>query len=141
MAEIADEELKDLQDKAASADALQAQLEEKQTAITEAETTVAQTRDAVALATQTVRTALITANPAIPEDLIKGDTIEALNESVTSATAIANRLAEAAAAQGKGALGFLQGGGTTRQPANTEGMTSLQKVVHGIQYESEKHLA
>lgn len=141
MPEITDEELKDLQDQAASAAALREQLANQQAEITQADAAVSEARDAVASATETVRTALIAANPAIPEDLIKGETIAALQDSVSTATAIANRLADAAAAQGKGDLGFLRGGGTTRQPANTEGMTPLQKVVHGIQHESDQHLA
>lgn len=149
MADIPDEELAQLREKAASAESLEERLTQQQAdtqtaqaAVQEAQTTVNEAKEAVTSATATVRTALVAANPAIPEELIKGDTIAALNESVSTATAIANRLAEAAeAARGKGALGFPLGGGGTRQPASTAGMTPLQKVVHGIQHESDQHLA
>lgn len=148
MPEISDEALAELEAKAATADTLQTQLTQQQadaqaaeTAAQDAQASVTEAREAVATATAVTREALIAANPAIPADLIKGDNIDALKESVATATAIATRLADAAAAQGKGALGFLLGGGGTRLPANTEGMTPLQKVVHGIQHEADQHLA
>lgn len=137
MPEITDEELADLRAKAAQVDALQGK-------VAEADATAAALAQAQAdahTATEAARAAIITANPTIPADLIKGDTIQQIQESLATAQTIALRLAEAAAATPKTPLGFTLGGGNIRQQADTAGLSPMQKVLYGLQHERGQHTA
>jgi hypothetical protein len=121
MPEITDEDLAALQAKAALADQLAPQVEHLTAQVAETEPLRAQVRDA----TEAARAAIIAANPTIPADLIKGESITDINQSLAAAQAIANRLAEAA---GKGPLGFPTGG-TQRQPAAApEGIHGAERI-------------
>ena len=125
MAEIDDAELEALREKAASADALATQLAEQTTATEQAKADV----DA---ATLSVRNALVAANPHIPEDLIQGETIQAIEASLAVANTIHNRLAEAAAAAPKAPIGFVTGG-TQRQAAQApEGIRGIERIRYGL---------
>jgi len=140
MAEITDEELLAFREQAARVEQLASQIELLTSQAAEAETT----RDAlsgaqaeVRQATDAARAAIIAANPTIPADLITGDSITQINQSLAAAQAIAARLQEAA---GKGPLGFATGG-TQRQPVDTSALTPHQKIVWGLQNEKDQHLA
>ena len=128
MADIDDAELADLRAKAASADALQAKA-------TEAEAATAALSQAQAdahTATEAARAAMIIANPHIPADLIKGDNIHQIQESVSNAQAIALRLAELAAAAPKAPLGFLAGGSQRQPAAAPEGIRGIERIRFGL---------
>ena len=118
MPEITDEDLAALQAQAARVDTLAAELDELKT-------TNAGSQAEVRQATDAARAAIIAANPAIPADLIQGDSIAQIEQSLAAAQAIANRLTELA---GKQPLGF-HTGGTQRQPATVpEGITGAERI-------------
>jgi len=137
MPEITDQELADLRAKAAQVDTLQAKAAEAEAATN----ALSHAQTEAHAATEAARAAIIAANPTIPGDLIKGDTIQQIQESVATAQAIALRLAEAAAATPKPALGFALGGGAARQQADTAGLSPQQKVLYGLQHERDQHVA
>ena len=137
MPEITDEELADQRAKAAQTDALQAKAAEA-AAATEA---LSHAQADAHAATEAARTALIASNPTIPADLIRGDTIQQIQESLATAQAIALRLAEVAATTPKTPLGFTLGGGAIRQQADTAGLSPMRKVLYGLQHERGQHTA
>jgi len=132
MPEITDEDLAALQAQAAKVEGLAAQIQTLNAQAAEAETARTALSGAQAearQATEAARAAIIAANPTIPADLIKGDTIAQINDSLTAAQAIAARLAEAA---GKGPLGFPTGG-NIRQPATApEGIRGAERIRWGL---------
>jgi hypothetical protein len=143
MTEIADEELAALQAKAALADQLGPQVEQLTAQAAEAETTknaLAEAQTNAREATEAARSAIIAANPLIPADLITGDSIGQINQSLAAAQAIVNRLAEAAKAAPRQPFGFPMGG-AQRQPPDTANMTPHQKIAWGIEHEREQHSA
>ena len=125
MPEITDEELAAFQaqaTRAGKADQLAAELDELKT-------TNAGSQAEVRQATDAARAAIIAANPAIPADLIQGETIAQIEQSLAAAQAIANRITELA---GKGPLGFPTGG-TQRQPATApEGIRGAERIRWGL---------
>jgi len=125
MAEIDDAELQALREKAASADTLATQLADQATATEQAKADI----DA---ATLSVRNALVAANPHIPEDLIQGETIQAIETSLAVANTIHNRLAEAAAAAPKPQLGFVTGGTSRQAAAAPEGIRGIERIRYGL---------
>jgi hypothetical protein len=128
MAEIDDAELQALRDKAASADALQAKASEAEAATA----ALAQAQADAHTATEAARAAMIIANPHIPADLIQGETIQAIEASLAAATAIANRLAEAAATAPKAPLGFVTGGTQRLATAAPEGIRGIERIRFGL---------
>jgi FKBP-type peptidyl-prolyl cis-trans isomerase (trigger factor) len=121
MPEITDEELTAFQAQAAKVEGLAAQIETLTAQAAEVDTA----RNEVRQATDAARAAIIAANPAIPADLIQGESIAQIEQSLATAQAIANRLTELA---GKGPLGFPTGG-TQRQPASApEGIRSAERI-------------
>jgi hypothetical protein len=128
MPEITDEELATLQAQAArgaQADELAAEVERLTPLANELEAARNETTQATAAA----RAAIIAANPTIPADLIQGDSIGQIEQSLANAQAIANRLAEA---QGRPPLGFPTGG-TVRQPATVpEGVSGSERIRWGL---------
>jgi len=143
MTEIADEELSALRDQAAKVDAMAAQIEALNAGAAEAETAknalaAAQTNEREA--TEAARSAIIAANPLIPADLITGDSIGQINQSLAAAQAIVNRLTEAAKAAPRQPFGFPMGG-AQRQPPDTASMSPHQKIAWGIEHERDQHVA
>ena len=141
MAEINDEELQALRDQAAQAAQLTTQVETLTAQAAEAETTksaLAEAQANIGQATEAARAAIIAANPLIPADLIKGDSIAQINDSLAAAQAIVARLAEASKAGPKYTMGFFTGG-NQRPPIDTSGMTPAQKIAYGLANEREQH--
>ena len=71
------------------------------------------------------------ANPTIPQDIIAGDTIEAIDASVEKATAIAESVRDSLEAQAKEAR--IPAGAPTRGEISLEGLTPREKITAGIQ--------
>jgi hypothetical protein len=125
MAEIDDTALADLTARAAAADAAIA----------------AATADAASLATgvASYRDRVAAMHPTIPADVIAGDTFDAVDAAVASATRIADAAVAAAAAVRPVAVPPVAAAaapptsaGAPPAPADTSGMSPLQKVQAGL---------
>ena len=75
--------------------------------------------------------AVRTANPAIPQDIIAGDTIEDIDASLAKATTIAESVRANLEAQAKEAK--VPAGAPTRGEISLEGLTPREKIAAGIQ--------
>jgi len=71
------------------------------------------------------------ANPAIPQDIIAGDTIEDIDASLAKATTIAESVKSSLEAQAKEAK--VPAGAPTRGEISLEGLTPREKIAAGIQ--------
>ena len=71
------------------------------------------------------------ANPTIPQDIIAGDTIEAVDASLAKATTIAESVKASLEAQAKEAK--VPAGAPPRTEISLEGLTPREKIAAGIQ--------
>jgi len=71
------------------------------------------------------------ANPAIPQDIIAGDTIEDIDASLAKATSIAESVRARLEAQAKETK--VPAGAPTRAEISVEGLTPREKIAAGIQ--------
>jgi len=77
----------------------------------------------LASAVESYKVALAKANPAIPQELLAGETIEAVDSSLESATALVDKIKAALAAEAK-----VPPGSPTRSGPNLEGLTGEAKI-------------
>jgi len=111
-----------------------ASLAEKDARIAELEATAAelgQVREAHAQAIAKYLDAVRAANPAIPRDIIAGETIEEIDASVEKAKAIADAVRQNLEAQAKEAR--VPAGAPTRGEISLEGLSPREKIAAGIQ--------
>ena len=79
------------------------------------------------------------ANPAIPQDIIAGATIEDIDASLAKATTIAESVKANLEAQAKEAR--VPAGAPTRGEISLEGLTPREKIAAGIQQNKVQHSA
>lgn len=77
------------------------------------------------------RTVLIKENPDILPDLIKGESIEALDRSLTAAREITDRIKAKFEAQR--AAERIPCGAPVRTPPDVETLSSHEKIIHGLE--------
>ena len=77
----------------------------------------------LATAVESYKAALAKANPSIPQELLAGDTIEAVDSALESATALVDKIKAALAAEAK-----VLPGAPTRSGPNLEGLTGEAKI-------------
>jgi len=114
--------------------AAEASLVEKDARIAELEATAAelsQVKEAHAQAIAKYLDAVRLANPAIPRDIIAGETIEEIDASVEKAKAIADAVRQNLEAQAKEAR--VPAGAPARGEISLEGLTPREKIAAGIQ--------
>ena len=114
--------------------AAQAALAEKDARIAELEATAAelgQVKEARDQAVAKYLDAVRVANPAIPRDIIAGETIEEIDASVEKARAIADAVRANLEAQAKEAR--VPAGAPTRGTISLEGLSPREKIAAGIQ--------
>jgi hypothetical protein len=77
------------------------------------------------------RTVLIKENPDILADLINGESIEALDRSLTAAMDITDKIK--AKLEDQRAAERIPGGAPVRTAPDTETMSSHEKIIHGLE--------
>jgi len=92
---------------------------------------LAQVKEANAQAMAKYLDAVRLANPTIPEDIIAGDTIEAIDASVEKAQSIASAVRQSLGAEAKEAR--VPAGAPPRGEISLEGLTPREKIAAGIQ--------
>ena len=110
---------------------LQASLSEAKTGSEAAAAELASTREAKDVAVAKYLGAVRVANPAIPQDIIAGDTIEDIDASLAKATTIVEsvkKVMEAEASRVK-----VPAGAPTRGEISLEGLSPREKIAAGIQ--------
>jgi chromosome segregation ATPase len=91
---------------------------------------LAQTKEACTKAVAKYLDAVRTSNPAIPKDVIVGQTIEEIDASLKSAQSIATAITANLAAHAKEAK--VPAGAPTRGEISTEGLSPREKIAAGI---------
>ena len=110
---------------------LQASLSEAKTGSEAAAAELASTREANTQAVAKYLDVVRLANPAIPQDIIAGDTIEDIDASLAKATTIAESVRANLEAQAKEAR--VPAGAPTRGEISLEGLSPREKIAAGIQ--------
>jgi hypothetical protein len=111
--------------------ALEASLSEAKTGSEAAAAELAQVKEAHGQAVAKYLDAVRLANPAIPQDIITGDTIEDIDASLAKATTIAESVKANLEAQAKEAK--VPAGAPPRTEISLEGLTPREKIAAGIQ--------
>ena len=110
---------------------LEASLSEAKSGFESTTTELSQVKEANAQAVAKSLGAVRLANPAIPQDIIAGDTIEDIDASLAKATTIAESVKANLEAQAKEAK--VPAGAPTRGEISLEGLTPREKIAAGIQ--------
>jgi hypothetical protein len=110
---------------------LQASLSEVSQASEAAAAELAQVKEVNAQAVVKYLDVVRLANPTIPQDIIAGDTIEAIDASVEKALYIANAVKASLEAQAREAR--VPAGAPARGEISLEGLTPREKIAAGIQ--------
>jgi hypothetical protein len=111
--------------------ALEAELSEAKTGSEAAATELAQVKEAHGQAVSKYLDAVRLANPAIPQDIIAGDTIEDIDASLAKAATIAESVRANLEAQAKETR--VPAGAPPRGEISLEGLTPREKIAAGIQ--------
>jgi predicted nucleic acid-binding Zn-ribbon protein len=115
---------------------LQAQLSEARSGFESTTAELAQVKEAHAQAASKYLDAVRLANPTIPQDIIAGDNIEAIDASVQKAAAIATAVKANLEAQAKEAR--VPAGAPPRGEISLEGLSPREKIAAGIQQGSQR---
>jgi len=110
---------------------LEAELSEANQASEAAAAELAQVKEAHGQAVAKYLGAVRLANPAIPQDIIAGDTIEEIEASLAKATSIAESVRASLEAQAKEAR--VPAGAPPRGEISLEGLSPREKIAAGIQ--------
>ena len=111
--------------------ALESSLSEAKQGSEAAAVELSQVKEANAQAVAKYLDAIRLANPPIPQDIIAGDTIEAIDASVEKAQSIANAVRQSLEAQAKEAK--VPAGAPARGEISVEGLSPREKIAAGIQ--------
>ena len=111
--------------------ALEAELSEAKQGSEAAAAELAQVREANSQAVAKYLDAVRAANSTIPQDIIAGDTIEEIDDSLAKATTIAESVKASLEAQAKEAK--VPAGAPTRGEISLEGLSPREKIAAGIQ--------
>jgi uncharacterized coiled-coil protein SlyX len=98
--------------------------------MTELEEKLAVTNDSLAEAVNSYRNMIIQANPDIVEELISGDTIESLNESLEKARSLIGRVRQGL--ETEIALARVPAGAPERRPPDLSALSLREKIQYAI---------
>lgn len=132
--ELPEETLKEM---AAVAEAVATTTEVEQAA--EAERLAAVERELEAQRAQTraslgrYREALLAAEPALPPELVSGETLEELEESLAAARRAVAQIRERLSAESEADIRGFPVGAPERRGPSMEGMTSAEKIAYGLE--------
>lgn len=113
------------------------ELETKEARITELEQAVTETNEkltninnALSQAVASYRALVVQANPDVPEELITGDTIEAIDSSLENAKTLISKVREGIAAET--AAGKVPAGAPPRTPIDLSALSPREKIHYAI---------
>lgn len=98
--------------------------------LSEMEQAVAKSDRMLAQAVTSYRTAVVKANLGIPEELVTGGTVEEVDASVVTATALVNKVKQGLAAEM--ATTRVPAGAPERTPVNLEALSPREKIQYAI---------
>ena len=96
----------------------------------ESEQKLAETSDALTQAVSSYKARVIEANPEIPADLIVGDTIEAIDNSLESAKSLISKVREGLESEIK--MVRIPAGAPPRVPIDLSALSPREKIQYGI---------
>ena len=111
-----------------SEDALE--IERLTTLVTEKDSEISGLKQQVEIAVSRYRDALIAGAPDLPEELVRGNTIEELARSVESAKKIVEKVASRIEARAPEAR--VPSGAPARRPADVSGLSPREKILYAI---------
>ena len=111
-----------------SEDALE--IERLTTLVTEKDSEISGLKQQVEIAVSRYRDALIAGAPDLPEELVRGKTIEELDRSVKSAKKIVEKVASRIEARAPEAR--VPSGAPARRPADVSGLSPREKILYAI---------
>ena len=111
-----------------SEDALE--IERLTTLVTEKDSEISGLKQQVEIAVSRYRDALIAGAPDLPEELVRGNTIEELDRSVESAKKIVEKVASRIEARAPEAR--VPSGAPARRPADVSGLSPREKILYAI---------
>ena len=111
-----------------SEDALE--IERLTTLVTEKDSEISGLKQQVEIAVSRYRDALIAGAPDLPEELVRGNTIEEVDRSVESAKKIVEKVASRIEARAPEAR--VPSGAPARRPADVSGLSPREKILYAI---------
>ena len=103
---------------------------ELQTAVVEAEHTAADLKKSLAGAVAAYREQIIRGNPGVLAELISGENIEEIDESLKKAMALIEKVKQEV--EEEAARTRVPGGATTRKPADLSALSAREKIQYAI---------
>ena len=97
---------------------------------TELEQKLAELADSLAQAVSSYRALVVQANPGVPEELITGDSIEAIDKSVAAAQTLVEKVKKELEAEIAGAR--VPAGAPLRTPADLSALSPQEKIQYAI---------
>ncbi|MBN1862760.1 MAG: hypothetical protein JW790_03875 [Dehalococcoidales bacterium] len=110
-----------------SAQARTAELEE---ALSQAETALKASREALSEAVAGYRAQVVAANPEIPEEMISGGSIEAVDRSLAEAKSLISRVKQGLEAEVQASR--VPAGAPQRTPLDLSALSSREKIQYGV---------
>ena len=105
-------------------------VEELQTAVAEAKCTAAELKESLAGAVAAYREQIIRGNPGVLADLISGENIEEIDESLKQATALIEKVKQEM--EEEAARTRVPGGAPPRKPADLSTLSPREKIQYAI---------
>jgi uncharacterized coiled-coil protein SlyX len=106
------------------------ELAEADARIAELEQTMAATSNALAQVITSYKALVVKSNPGVPEELITGDTIEAINQSLEDAQTLITRVRQGLEA--KMAVSKVPAGAPQRAPIDLSALSPREKIQYAI---------
>ncbi len=98
--------------------------------VTELEPKLAELEDSLAQAVSSYRALVVQANPGVPEELITGDSIEAIDQSVAAAQTLVEKVKKELEAEIAGAK--VPAGAPLRTPVDLSALSPQEKIQYAI---------
>ena len=130
---MADDEMKQSQDPAPEGEAPEdgtARITELEQALAQSEAALKAGNDSLAEAVASYQAMVIAANPEIPEELISGDGIEAVNRSLEEAKSLISRVKQGLEAEVQASR--VPAGAPQRTPPDLSALSSREKIQYGV---------
>ena len=108
----------------------EARIMELEQALIEANEKLTNASDALSQAIASYRALVIQANPDVPEELVTGETVEAIDKSMENAKALISRVREGIAAET--AAGKVPAGAPPRTPPDLSALSPREKIHYAI---------
>ena len=98
--------------------------------VTELEQKLAELEESLAQAVSSYRASVVQANPGVPEELITGDSIEAIDKSVAAAQTLVEKVRKELEAEIAGTR--VPAGAPLRTPVDLSALSPQEKIQHAI---------